>query len=208
MLFRTRETFKMAATTGMKQAKNILRKQLKRRLAAMSTEMKERESARVAAKLFAMKEFQESQRISLYMSMPNEVNTFEIMQKLFELKKSCFIPHYIGPVMKMVELTSMADYESLPLTSWNIKQPADDDDRADALETGGLDLIVVPGLGFTEEGARLGRGKGYYDTYITKCKGLELKAPVTVALAFSVQICETIPVSEHDMIIDHVLYAN
>ena len=198
----------MAAATGVKEAKNILRKGLKRRLAGMSVELKRTESTRIATKLFGMKEFQESSRISLYMSMPNEVDTFGILGKIFELKKKCFIPHYIGPVMKMVELTSMADYESLPLTSWNIKQPADDNDRADALETGGLDLIVVPGLGFTRDGARLGRGKGYYDSYITKCKTLGLKVPVTIALAFSVQICESVPISEHDVIIDHVLYAD
>ena len=49
---------------------------------------------------------------------------------------------------------------------------------------------MVPGLGFTKEGARLGRGKGYYDNY-----------------AFSVQMCDSVPISEHDMIIDHALYA-
>ena len=198
----------MAVSTGVKGAKIVLRKELKRRLAAMSEVQQQTESAKVAAKLFAMKEFHESKRISLYMSMPNEVDTFGIMGKLFELKKKCFIPHYIGPVMKMVELSSMANYESLPLTSWNIKQPADDDDRLDALETGGLDLIVVPGLGFTRDGGRLGRGKGYYDTYINKCKERELKVPVTVALAYTVQICESVPISDHDMIIDHVLCAD
>jgi 5-formyltetrahydrofolate cyclo-ligase len=198
----------MAAVAGVKEAKNVLRKELKRRLAAMSVELKKKESATVATKLFAMKEFQESEKISLYMSMPNEVDTFGIMGKIFELNKKCFIPHYIGPVMRMVELSSMADYESLPLTSWNIKQPSDDDVRADALESGGLDLIVVPGLGFTSGGSRLGRGRGYYDGYIMKSKGLGLKAPLTVALAFSVQICDSIPTSEHDMIIDHVLYPN
>ena len=197
----------MATAMGMKKAKNILRKEIKRRLAEMSKGQKETESARVASKLFAMKEFQESTRISLYMSMPNEVDTRGILGKIFELNKRCFIPHYIGPVMKMVELGSMADYETLPVTPWNIKQPADDDDRADALETGGLDLIVVPGLGFTKEGARLGRGKGYYDSYITKCKKFGLQAPVTVALAFSVQMCDLVPVSEYDVIIDHVLFA-
>ena len=106
----------------------------------------------------------------------------------------------------------MTDYEALPqwalpVILWNVKQPSDDDNRADALETGGLDLIVVPGLGFTKEGARLGRGKGYYDSYIAKCKKLQLQGLVTIALAFSVQMCDSVPISEHDMIIDHVLYA-
>ena len=36
----------------------------------------------------------------------------------------------------MVKLSSMDDYASLPETKWKIKQPADDDVRPDALETG------------------------------------------------------------------------
>lgn len=196
----------MAAARGMHEAKSLLRKELKNRLAGMSAELKHAESAAVADKLYAREQFMESERISVYMSMPNEIDTYHIMTRIFELNKKCFIPHYMGPVMKMVELTSMSDYESLMITSWNIKQPADDDIRQDALETGGLDLIVVPGLGFTREGARLGRGKGYYDSYIKKCKMLGPKSPVTVALAFSVQMCESVPISDHDMIIDHVLF--
>lgn len=196
----------MAAARGMHEAKSLLRKELKNRLAGMSAELKHAESAAVADKLYAREQFMESERISVYMSMPNEIDTYHIMTRIFELNKKCFIPHYMGLVMKMVELTSMSDYESLMITSWNIKQPADDDIRQDALETGGLDLIVVPGLGFTREGARLGRGKGYYDSYIKKCKMLGPKSPVTVALAFSVQMCESVPISDHDMIIDHVLF--
>ena len=32
----------------------------------------------------------------------------------------------------------MADYDSLPETSWKIKQPPDDDRRDDAMDAGGL----------------------------------------------------------------------
>ena len=198
----------MAASTTIKEAKNLLRKELKRRLSSMSDELKKRESLTVTQTLLSMKEYQASERISLYMSMPNEVNTLDIMKNIFEAKKKCFIPQYIGPVMKMVRLSSMEDYHSLPVTSWNIKQPADNDVRGDALETGGLDLIVVPGLGFTKLGARLGKGRGYYDNYITKSARLGLKAPVTIALAFNLQICNDIPMSDHDMCIDHVVYSN
>lgn len=38
--------------------------------------------------------------------------------------------------MNMVQLKSWADYETLPETKWKIKQPADDDIRAEALDTG------------------------------------------------------------------------
>jgi hypothetical protein len=39
--------------------------------------------------------------------------------------KRCFIPRYFkgGSTMDMVRLKDMDDYNSLPLTKWNIKQP-------------------------------------------------------------------------------------
>lgn len=38
--------------------------------------------------------------------------------------RDCFVPRYIGSNMDMVKLDSMEDFFSLPLTSWNIRQPA------------------------------------------------------------------------------------
>lgn len=75
---------------------------------------------------------------------------------------------------------------------------------------GGVDLVIVPGLCFTTQGHRLGRGKGYYDQYLRKLscfrKEMNLKSAVTVGLAFNEQIVATIPVAEFDMTIDIVLY--
>lgn len=66
--------------------------------------------------------------------------------------------------MKMLRVTSLDDYDKLPMTSWNIKQPiskgislhmiitsrsSGDEEREDALRVG-LDLIITPGLGFTK----------------------------------------------------------
>ena len=71
--------------------------------------------------------------------------------------------------MDMVRLYDMEDYDKLPVTKWNIKQPAEDEEREEALDAEeGLDLILIPGLAFTQGGARCGRGRGYYDTYLEK----------------------------------------
>lgn len=56
--------------------------------------------------------------------------------------------------MDMVRLRSWEEYEALPVTRWNIKQPPTSQSCETALASGGLDLILVPGLGFTREGHR------------------------------------------------------
>lgn len=72
--------------------------------------------------------------------------------------------------------------------------------------TEGLDLILMPGLGFDRTGNRLGRGKGYYDTYLERCMQHPKGKPYTIALAFKEQVCDTIPVTESDMKVDEILF--
>ena len=63
----------------------------------------------------------------------------------------------------------------------------------------------MPGLGFSSNGARLGRGKGYYDKYLTRIKttGVTCK---TMALLFNEQLIENIPYESHDVFVDKLIY--
>lgn len=64
----------------------------------------------------------------------------------------------------------------------------------------------MPGLGFDKKGNRLGRGKGFYDMYLERCRTHPKGKPYTIALAFKEQLCAEVPVAEHDILIDEVLY--
>lgn len=71
--------------------------------------------------------------------MHDEVRTEAILQHMFSSGKVCFIPRYQSDSnhMDMLQLNSMEDLNSLPITSWNIRQPADNDtQREEALATG------------------------------------------------------------------------
>lgn len=71
--------------------------------------------------------------------MHDEVRTEEIIKDVFKRGKSCFIPRYESNSnhMDMLKLNSLQDIETLPPTSWNIRQPAEDDDsREEALAAG------------------------------------------------------------------------
>ncbi|GAB5572094.1 5-formyltetrahydrofolate cyclo-ligase isoform X1 [Prionailurus iriomotensis] len=195
--------------------------------------------------VIAHSQYQKSKRISIFLSMQDEVETGEIIRDIFRQGKTCFVPRYRfqNNHMEMLRLTSPDEISLLPRTSWNILQPGEDEVREEALSTealcvgaessrndhkedfpsqpkpstvvavarplkecGGLDLIFVPGLGFDKHGNRLGRGKGYYDSYLTRCLQQQDSKPYTVALAFREQMCLRVPVDEHDVRVDEVLY--
>lgn len=196
-------------TATVRAAKQALRRDIKGRVAALSDAEKRRQSRVVSQKLFSHPKYKSCSRIAVFLSMHDEVQTDEIIRDVFKRGKSCFIPRYESHSnhMDMLELHSLQDMETLPLTSWNIRQPSQDDDsREEALAAGGLDLILMPGLGFDRAGNRLGRGKGFYDTYLERCIRHPRGKPYTIALAYKEQLCQAIPVDHNDVLIDEVLY--
>ncbi|XP_068881354.1 5-formyltetrahydrofolate cyclo-ligase [Aphelocoma coerulescens] len=198
-----------AMAAALRAAKRQLRGELRQRLRALGAAEKQRQSCLLGRKVIDHPKYQESKRIAIFLSMPDEVQTEEIIKDIFKQGKECFIPRYKPQSnhMDMLKLSSAEDISSLALTSWNILQPSDDDSaREEALAGGGLDLIFMPGLGFDKKGNRLGRGKGYYDTYLERCMKHPRGKPYTIALAFREQICESVPVTENDVPIDEILY--
>lgn len=196
------------AAAAVSGAKRSLRAELKQRLRALSAEERLRQSHLLTQKVLAHSQYQKSKRISIFLSMHDEIETEDIIKDIFQRGKTCFIPRYQpqSSHMDMVRLASPEEVSSLPKTCWNIPQPGEEEVREEALSTGGLDLIFLPGLGFDRQGRRLGRGRGYYDAYLKRCMQDPHRRPYTMALAFREQMCPQVPVDEHDVTVDEVLY--
>lgn len=93
--------------------------------------------------------------------------------------------------------------------------------------TGGLDLILMPGVAFTRAGGRMGHGMGYYDKYLARLfetyperrkdsyqpgqidEKLMANQTVLIALAFNEQIVpdNELPLESTDVMIDQILTA-
>lgn len=194
----------------MKTAKATLRKEVQAKLNSMNIAERSRQSLIVQQKILQHEVYKKSQRLSIFLSMKDEVETEPILRQALDTGKTCYIPRYNSNSnhMDMVRLHTWQEYQSLPVTKWKIKQPLLDELCETALASGGLDLILIPGLAFTKQGHRLGRGRGYYDTYLTKYRASLSLAPTTIALAFNEQILPEIPTEETDVPIDIVLYAD
>lgn len=193
---------------AVKQLKSDLRKRIKKHLANMDPAMMVEQSQSIIKQVLSCEIFKQSSRIGIYLSLPEEVPTYDIVRRILNEGKECFIPRYNKLEMRLVKLYSLQDLEALPETSWKIKQPLETDEREDACTKDGLDYIIVPGLAFTKRWERLGRGKGYYDKYLKELQlfNAERKPTYAVGLAFTEQIVDEIPISEHDVKLDRVFY--
>ncbi|RZC80037.1 hypothetical protein C5167_042612 [Papaver somniferum] len=98
--------------------------------------------------------------------------------------------------MRMFNISSIHD---LIANSMNILEPAPEDSDGNQHEDG---------LAFDKSGRRLGRGGGYYDTFLLKYQALASerwwKQPLLVALSYSRQILDggVIPMTPHDVLVD------
>jgi 5-formyltetrahydrofolate cyclo-ligase len=63
------------------------------------------------------------------------------------------------------------------------------------------DLVLVPGLAFSRDGHRLGRGGGFYDRLLAG----RARDAVKVGVCFALQLHDSIPREAHDVVLDAVI---
>jgi 5-formyltetrahydrofolate cyclo-ligase len=88
-------------------------------------------------------------------------------------------------------------YELLP-GAFGVREPAANSALAVSPET--LDLILVPGVAFTADGTRLGRGGGYYDRLLASLPAHTCK----IGVCFDAQVLPELPVEPHDQYMDFI----
>ena len=88
-------------------------------------------------------------------------------------------------------------YELLP-GAFGVREPAAD--PAHAVSPDALDLILVPGVAFTRDGARLGRGGGFYDRLLASLPAHTCK----IGVCFDSQLLPELPVEPHDQHVDFI----
>jgi 5-formyltetrahydrofolate cyclo-ligase len=62
-----------------------------------------------------------------------------------------------------------------------------------------IDAVILPGVAFTPDGHRLGRGGGYYDATLAA-----MPRALKVGLAFDLQIVPSLPFEAHDVRLDAI----
>ncbi len=148
-------------------------------------------SEKIQKKLKKIYAFRDAQKIGVYYPIGSEILTQDIIQELFSNGKDVFLPKVIG---KNIEFRKIVDFSSLEKGSFDIMEP-----KEDCQTDNDLDVVLVPTVGISPSGVRLGYGHGFYDRHLAEHKS------VTISLTMEKQIIKKIPKSEHDIMIDWII---
>jgi 5-formyltetrahydrofolate cyclo-ligase len=184
--------------SGEKEKKEFLRKRIKDLLNEHPVSLLKEESKLIQSHLFSLPEYKESSIIMFYVSIEREVYTHDMIKRALTEKKDVVVPLVLESQDIMLTC-KISDFRDLKPGPWGIPQPVKE--KIQNVPLSSLDLIIVPGIAFDRRGNRLGRGKGFYDRFL---KLVGPKVP-KVALAFSSQIVEKVPVTENDIAVDKIV---
>jgi 5-formyltetrahydrofolate cyclo-ligase len=106
--------------------------------------------------------FYEAKSIFIYVSVADEVDTYEIIKKALEFGKEVYVPYINDPENFQMQAAKIYSLDDLGIGEFNIPTAK----NIEIIEN--PDLTIVPGLGFDRNKNRIGYGGGYYDRYLSK----------------------------------------
>ena len=178
--------------------KHTLRQIIKEQKKRFSADQLIEQSMDITLKLEKHHLYHAAHTVLLYNSMPDEVNTHGLIASLHKQGRCVLLPRmkndeelelvrYKGKLsMRMSEKFNILEPEGEPFTQYE-----------------SIDLAIIPGVAFTLDGERLGRGKGYYDRLLAK-----MPSVYKMGLCFPFQVLDAIPTDENDVLMDVVFCLN
>lgn len=184
----------------------------------------EKASKSACEKLVLLEEYQKSKIVLAYIPMKNEADCIPAVLDAMKSGKIVAVP-------KCVPETGEMDFyilkNDLPLESqleqgsFGIFEPKEnlrlirfafndgglsvcDGDGVLARNDGDEIFVIVPGLAFTKDGKRLGKGKGFYDRFFERIENAGVKNVFKCGFCLPCQIVEKIPCDEFDRKVDFV----
>lgn len=131
--------------------------------------------------------------IFCYVSVGSEAGTRELIRWALDQGKRVCVPKCEGNGrMRCVEIHGLEELKPAP---HYLLEPED----GAVIGPEEIELCIVPGLGFTKDGRRLGYGGGYYDRFLTVFLG------TAIGLCYDRQLCQALPLEDWDRSVDIIV---
>jgi 5-formyltetrahydrofolate cyclo-ligase len=172
--------------------KRALRSELIAARARLPQDARAEKSRAIADRLDAVAAFRDARVVALYAPLGTEVDGMEIARRALGHGARVVFPRAVPGERRLVfARCGLGDLVRGPLGAG--------EPPAGSIEVAGEDIgcVVLPGVGFSEDGFRLGRGGGYYDATLKRMPGA-----ARVAVAYDLQVLPKLPREPHDAALD------
>ncbi len=175
----------------VEQKKQLRRLMRMEKLKLSESDIKHR-SALIFNTIEKLEVFQDAQVVMAYWSMDDEVNTHNFILKWYK-KKIILLPVIDGEFLRV---RIFAGVQSLRKEhTLGIYEPVGEDYSLNRL----IDVIIVPGIAFDANNNRLGRGKAFYDKFLSQISAYK------IGVGFDFQLVNHLPADEKDVKMDRVI---
>ncbi|MDR3194092.1 MAG: 5-formyltetrahydrofolate cyclo-ligase [Tannerella sp.] len=166
------------------ESKAAWRSEMAARKQTCADDVLRRHSMRIWRRVERLPLFRQARCIACYHALPDEVQTAGFLEKWYR-DKQILLPAVNGDVMTFLPYEGK---NALREGAFHIMEPIRLREELPAEPA----VIIVPGMAFDRQRNRLGRGKGYYDRFLSAHP-----APA-VGVCFQFQLFDRIPVDGHD----------
>ncbi|MGB8933173.1 MAG: 5-formyltetrahydrofolate cyclo-ligase [Anaeromyxobacteraceae bacterium] len=179
-----------------KDRKRVLRAELIQVRARLSREERADRSRSVAERAASIPELMAARTVALYAPLNTEADPAEIGRRLLASGARIVYPR-VQPTGRILAFAACEPQALVPGPLGALEPPAD----ARHVELEDLEAVLMPGVAFSEDGLRLGRGGGYYDATLKMVPERALR----IGLGFDVQVVPALPREPHDVPLDLVV---
>lgn len=163
-------------------------------MAAVPREQLLERSSAACGLLCEQPEYKQAEVVMVFLSTPQEVDTSMIAQQAWRSLKSVLAPRVSWEQRRMLPIEIRSLTTDVHPGRLGLREPV----AGLPVPVCDIDLIIVPGLAFDEQGNRLGRGGGFYDRFLAHPD----QRAVSCALALEEQVVDSVPHGAHDVRVD------
>lgn len=176
--------------------KNELRKYIREQKRHFTQQHLGEMSLRIMSDLLSHPRVLDADTILMYHSLPDEVNTHSALDQLLAMGKKVLLPKVVNDTeMTIHEYTGSDSLQ--PSEPYGILEPTT---QKSSIFNCQLSIVIVPGMAFDRQGHRLGRGKGYYDRFLSRVPNI-----YKIGVCFPFQLVDSVPFEDTDILMDEVV---
>lgn len=190
----------------VEEQKSFLRKRAKAALKEYCSDLPlmEQIAKSVVTSVTNSDEYKNATMILGFMPMNDEVDIVPLMKQALKDKKKVAVPKMAKSGNDMdFYLIDDFDGDFTSDNKYNIREPSENCTKLSPDQIPSDALIFVPGLVFNLEGARLGRGKGYYDKYLSRVPDCDKR--IVCGVCFTICVTKAVPIEKNDVRINYLL---